>query len=290
MRRFAILVVVLLCAVFFSSVVFAETIEFSVKKGDNFWTLAKKYNVNHRALIELNKGNLKNQKNPNLIYPGQKFIVKFESIKSKTPVVMVPPEKVKTVKMEAEKAAVRIPIPEKSVVKIPVTTKTRMDKNGQDAPINYVKVYLSLLVLLIFSLSLVALVFLFKRFQNKDKPFLLALRKRNISQKNVVIVDNNKEDEVSRSDNYQDQPERYFVGIDDDKILYCIGDEENQIIGNYDQIAKFSVKMCKEECRKYLILMEDDEFARVFGTRPLDADEKRQLELSISRELELLRA
>ena len=286
MRRFAILLTVLLGVIFFSSLAFAETIEFTVKKGDNFWTLAKKYQVKHQALIALNRDKLKNPKNPNLIYPGQKFTVKLVSVGTKSPAGLPSLEKVSTVKVENEKA------PAKSLA----VRKIKVDKKVQNVSMDHAKNYFIAYTFFVSFLSFIVLAFIFKEGRNRNKINLSSLNEKNITPENVVIDgDTGKEnflkDEFSRSDNYRDvDPERCFVGIDEDKILHCIGDEQNMIIGTYDQVAKFSVSMCREECRKYLVLMEDAEFAKVFGLRPLDADEKRQLELSISRELELLTA
>ena len=63
--------------VFLADLALAKTIEFTVQKGDNFWKLSKKYNVKHSLIIRLNRDKLKYQDNPDLIYPGQKFIVEI---------------------------------------------------------------------------------------------------------------------------------------------------------------------------------------------------------------------
>jgi len=49
---------------------------YTVKKGDNLWTLAKKFygsGANYTKIYEANKGTI--GKNPNLIYPGQTFTI-----------------------------------------------------------------------------------------------------------------------------------------------------------------------------------------------------------------------
>ncbi|NTW27444.1 MAG: LysM peptidoglycan-binding domain-containing protein [Candidatus Moranbacteria bacterium] len=71
------LLVALFCGMFMFNIAFAQTMEFTVKKGDNFWTLAKKYQVNHAELIKLNHNKLRKAGNPDLIYPGDKFLVEI---------------------------------------------------------------------------------------------------------------------------------------------------------------------------------------------------------------------
>jgi len=49
---------------------------YTVKKGDNLWTLAKKFygsGADYTKIYEANKGTI--GKNPNLIYPGQTFTI-----------------------------------------------------------------------------------------------------------------------------------------------------------------------------------------------------------------------
>nr|DAI99398.1 MAG TPA: tail assembly protein [Caudoviricetes sp.] len=48
---------------------------YSVKKGDNLWNIAKKYYGKGSLWTKIYKANKSKIKNPNLIYPGQKFTI-----------------------------------------------------------------------------------------------------------------------------------------------------------------------------------------------------------------------
>lgn len=48
----------------------SETIEYTVKRGDTLWGISKKYNTTIHEIVNIN-----NIQNPNLIYPGQTFII-----------------------------------------------------------------------------------------------------------------------------------------------------------------------------------------------------------------------
>ncbi|MEI7890581.1 MAG: LysM peptidoglycan-binding domain-containing protein [bacterium] len=71
--RIFVLFAVMMLGLSFAEMSFAENIEIVVKKGDNFWKLAKRYNISHEVIIKLNKERLKDKNNPNLIFPGQKM-------------------------------------------------------------------------------------------------------------------------------------------------------------------------------------------------------------------------
>lgn len=62
--------VVFLTIVFFAS--FVEAKEYTVVKGDSLWKIASKHAVKLQNVYEANKSKIHN---PNLIYPGQKFII-----------------------------------------------------------------------------------------------------------------------------------------------------------------------------------------------------------------------
>lgn len=70
-----------ICAIFLGFLLFAQiaqakVVEFTVIKDDNFTSLSKKYHVDHAKLIKMNRDRLRSG-NPNLIFPGEKFVVEI---------------------------------------------------------------------------------------------------------------------------------------------------------------------------------------------------------------------
>ena len=70
MKKRAVLILVLVFVLLFSSPVFAQ-LTYTVQRGDTIWKIAVKYQVGMSEIIAANP----QIKNPNLIYPGQKITI-----------------------------------------------------------------------------------------------------------------------------------------------------------------------------------------------------------------------
>jgi uncharacterized YkwD family protein/spore coat assembly protein SafA len=70
MKKRAVLILVLVFVLLFSSPVFAQS-TYTVQRGDTIWKIAVKYQVGMSEIIAANP----QIKNPNLIYPGQKITI-----------------------------------------------------------------------------------------------------------------------------------------------------------------------------------------------------------------------
>ena len=137
----AIIGMLVVFGVFFANLCFAETNEFIVKKGDNFWKLSKQYHVNHAKLINLNSNRLRISGNPNLIYPGQKFLVEIGSAgkaNQQSQSAVKSAEKIAAVKVEIKKQTVAT---EKVAKNLPVPVELKKQKTDlADEIANSVKV------------------------------------------------------------------------------------------------------------------------------------------------------
>jgi uncharacterized YkwD family protein/spore coat assembly protein SafA len=70
MKKRAVLILVLVFVLLFSSPVFAQS-TYTVQRGDTIWKIAVRYQVGMSEIIAANP----QIKNPNLIYPGQKITI-----------------------------------------------------------------------------------------------------------------------------------------------------------------------------------------------------------------------
>ena len=272
----------------FVGVAKAETITFTVQKNDNFWKLAKKYQVNHAFLIAENRSRLKDVHNPNLIYPGQKFVV---SLKNKST------ESAK--KADDSKVEFLDNMEISSLVNAKIKNQAELPSksNFKSAGWKYF-IFISLLLLLLG-------IFLFRKKENNDKVVENKKEEQhkiiNTQEENEIIINLENADiqDVQKSDNPEievmlansnippnESLEKCSVVIDEDGRLHYFSTSSAEISGSFDDIAKFIVNMNDEVGRIFLANVNNFAASDIFSSvRSLKDGERRDLELCILKEI-----
>lgn len=284
MRKVMLLLVVF-CGMFLSGAAFAKTVEFTVQENDNFHALAKKYAVKNTSLIALNKDRLKYHNNPNLIYPGQKFIVEIEgdekvasSQTNKAGKDMVPnelamPNSVKTVVVAAAKTS-NMPV---------VRNSAEMMSPG---------IYTYILLIVIAIVMFVYIVLFLSGNKNTRKVSFLQER---VGMKKGMIALRFKEkmgiiSAVENDIEIAVSLEKCFVGMDEDKRLHCVGDGlVASVSGTYNEIAKFIAKMYVRNVHITMTFIKEATDGCVSPLVPLTIENRNELEKSIFEEIHLQR-
>lgn len=235
----------------FASVSFAETLEFTVKKGDSFKKLAKRFNVKQAELVRVNMGKLKNQNNPDLIYPGQVFLVN-----------VIKREDINNGSAKAEN--------KQMMISGGNSTKIRHSKN-----IDRSDERLESQIMLAIMIPLVLVLF-----------YILIFKMR-LKEENVKDEKNKNRNSWLTIPDYEDTMEktdRCFIGTDSQNNIILVK-KHSKMVGSMTQVARNIASSYKEDYTKMVAYVGNDVLGALYSMNSLTSIKKIELEDAIAKEL-----
>lgn len=280
--RTAFVSLMVLFGVFFVNLACAQTIEFEIKKGDNFWKLSKQYDVKHSIIINLNKNKLRNPNNPHLIYPGQKFIVEVAE-----KIVSVPMDNIVVQGKKEDNFSSQL----SALINMQKVESEYYQSISEKSDFFNKMVQFGIIVACLVAIFICLLVTkklydsgpeLVGDSEKVDEDDLSeTILKKNIKKGNVkssifIIKDH---DDINDS-----SEERCFIGVDSKNNFHCIGTEV-EMHGTALEVAKFAARVYGKEYENSLVYIDNKSFGEIFSVRPLKSMEKIELENKIMKEL-----
>jgi LysM repeat protein len=235
----------------FASVSFAETLEFTVKKGDSFKKLAKRFNVKQVELVMINRGKLKDQNNPDLIYPGQVFLVNI-----------IKREDIDNGSAKAEKKQI--------MVISGNSTKIRHNKNiGRSDDRVESGIMLAIMIPLVLVL------------------FYILIFKMQLKQESVEDEKNKNRNSWLTIPDYEDTMEKTdkcFIGTDSQNNIILVR-KNSKMVGSMTQVARNIASSYKEDYTKMVAYVGNDVLGALYSMNSLTSIKKIELEDAIAKEL-----